>query len=75
MGMQHYTRQRRSALDRFYLKNILVEDILVPQNALKIFVFVKTFPKGFKCKKACIFINSLNFWYFRKIKFTIEFYV
>ena len=37
------------------LNVILVEEILVTQNASKIFVFVNTPPKGFKCKKRSYF--------------------
>ena len=35
-------------MDRFYLKFLLVEEILVPQNSSKMFVVVKPFPEGFK---------------------------
>ena len=35
-GMQHQLRQRCSAMDRFILKVILVEEILVPQKVSKL---------------------------------------
>ena len=35
-------------MDRFDYKVILVDEILLPQNASNMFVSVKTFPKGFK---------------------------
>ena len=47
-------------MDRFYFKNPLFEEILVPQNVSKMLFFVITFSKGFKLK-SCIFINSLKF--------------
>ena len=37
------------------LKVIIVEDILVPQNASKLDFFVKCFFKGFKCKRSSYF--------------------
>ena len=41
-------------MDRLYLKSSLVEDILVPQDASKIFVSIETFPRGLNGKKLVI---------------------
>ena len=55
-GTQHQLRQRRCAMDMFYLKkNIIVEETLVPQKASKFGGFVK------KVKKAHVFMNFSKF--------------
>ena len=59
IGTQHYLRQRRSSMYMFYLKLILVEWILVRQKSINLFKFI--LPKGLKCEKDPIFMNSLKF--------------
>ena len=43
----------------FILKLLLFEEMFLPQNASKMLVFVKTFPRGVESLKARIFMNSL----------------
>ena len=47
----NWPRQRRRAMIRFYFKNILVEEILVPQNASKIFLGTR-FSEGYILKSS-----------------------
>ena len=73
LGTHHYLRQRISDMGRFYIKYILVEVILVPQNASNIFCNY-FFPRGLNYKKLVFSWTVWNFWYFTIIHFTVIFY-
>ena len=53
--------QRERAMNRFYLKLILVRKDIGTTKCIKKFRFVKKNPRGLTYKKAHIFINSFEF--------------
>ena len=56
-------------MDRFILKVILVEEILIPQKVSKLDFFVKYFPLGVQIgKNPRIFMNGLEFLVLNEIK-------